>query len=177
MQFLIQLFCKLGQCSSTFFVKVHPKNLATSSCTVCLKFEMRQKATSKLTCKKTIAPQSALRITQDRAHNKFKKLSAMTFLLLHTNIPNRGMISFLIAPSSMDRCVWLNFFCEIWSHTRKKKHFRINTSQVNWPQTNGFVTVISSQSEDLGKMALGIAKYFYDRLSLPIVILWFMVSL
>ena len=32
-----------------------------------------QNVTQKLTCKKTIALQSALRITQDRAHNKFKK--------------------------------------------------------------------------------------------------------
>ena len=31
-----------------------------------------------------------------------------------------------------------------------------------------FVTVIWSQSERLGKMALGIVKYFYDRPSQPI---------
>ena len=31
---------------------------------------------------KTIALQSALKTTQDRAHNKFKKLSLITFLLL-----------------------------------------------------------------------------------------------
>ena len=37
----------------------------------------------KLTCKKAIAQQSALRIAQHRAHHKFKKLSLMTFLLLH----------------------------------------------------------------------------------------------
>ena len=43
---------------------------------------MKQKATSKLPSKKTIALQSALRIAQDRAHSKFKKLSLMTFLLL-----------------------------------------------------------------------------------------------
>ena len=46
---------------------------------------MRQKATLKLTCKKTITLQSALRISraQDRGHNKFKKLALMTFLVLH----------------------------------------------------------------------------------------------
>ena len=59
------------------------KNLVTSSCTLCLKFEMGQKATLKLPCITTIALQSALRITQDRAQHKFKKLSLMTFLLLH----------------------------------------------------------------------------------------------
>ena len=31
-----------------------------------------------------------------------------------------------------------------------------------------FVAVISSQSEGLGKMALGIVKYIYDRPSQPI---------
>ena len=59
------------------------KNFVTSSCTLCLKFEMRQKVTLKLTCQNTIALQLALRITLDRSHNKFKKLSLMTFLLLH----------------------------------------------------------------------------------------------
>ena len=52
-----------------------------SSRTLCLKFKMRQKATLELTCKKRIARQSALSITQDRAHNKFTKLSLI--LLLH----------------------------------------------------------------------------------------------
>ena len=74
-------FHTLVQCFSTFFIMVHPKNLVTSSCTLCLKFEMRQNATSKLTCSKTIAQQSAQKITQYRAYNKFKKLSLMTFLL------------------------------------------------------------------------------------------------
>ena len=40
-----------------------------------------------------------------------------------------------------------------------------------------FVTVTSSQSEGLGKMALSIVKYFYDRPSQPIVVIWFAVSL
>ena len=40
-----------------------------------------------------------------------------------------------------------------------------------------FVTVISSQSEGLGKMALGIVKYADDRSSQPIGIIWFTVSL
>ena len=39
----------------------------TSSYTLCLKFEMRQKATIKLTCTKTIALLSALKITRDVA--------------------------------------------------------------------------------------------------------------
>ena len=40
-----------------------------------------------------------------------------------------------------------------------------------------FVTVISSQSEGLGKMALGIVKYAYDCSSQLIGIIWFAVSL
>ena len=41
-----------------------------------------------------------------------------------------------------------------------------------------FVTVISSQSEGLGKkMALGIVKYFYGCPSEPISVIWFAVSL
>ena len=76
----------------------------------------------------------------------------------------------------------VNFFSESWSHTRKKNHFRINTNKVNWPRQNwprinGFVTVISSQSKGLAKMAQGIVKYFYDRLSQPIGVVWFAVSL
>ena len=39
-----------------------------------------------------------------------------------------------------------------------------------------FVAVISSQSEGLSKMALGIEKYFYDRPSQPIGVIWFAVS-
>ena len=53
---------------------------------------------------------------------------------------------------------------------------RDSTSQVNRPRTNGFVTVISSQREGLGKMALGIVKYFYDCSSQPIGFIWFAVS-
>ena len=56
-----------------------------------------------------------------------------------------------------------------------------NWPQTNWPRKNGlvtdFVTVILSQSEGLGKMALGIVKYAYDRSSQPIGIIWFAVSL
>ena len=40
-----------------------------------------------------------------------------------------------------------------------------------------FVTVISSQSEGLGKMAPETVKYFYERLSQPIGVIWFAVSL
>ena len=40
-----------------------------------------------------------------------------------------------------------------------------------------FVTVILSQSEGLGKMALGIVKYAYDRFSQLISVIWFAVSL
>ena len=40
-----------------------------------------------------------------------------------------------------------------------------------------FVIVISSQSKGLGKMALGIVKYFYHRPSQPIGVNWFAVSL
>ena len=40
------------------------------------------KSLIKITCKKTIALQSASRITQDRANNKFQKLSLTTFLVL-----------------------------------------------------------------------------------------------
>ena len=40
-----------------------------------------------------------------------------------------------------------------------------------------FVTVISSQNEGLGKMALGIVKYAYDRSSQLIGVIWFAVSL
>ena len=39
-----------------------------------------------------------------------------------------------------------------------------------------FVAVISSQREGLGKMALGIVKYFYDSSSQPIGVIWFAVS-
>ena len=39
-----------------------------------------------------------------------------------------------------------------------------------------FVTVILSQSEGLGKMALGIVKHAYNRSSQPIGIIWFAVS-
>ena len=39
-----------------------------------------------------------------------------------------------------------------------------------------FVTVISSQSEGLGKMALGIVKYAYDRSSQLIGVFWFTIS-
>ena len=38
------------------------------------------------------------------------------------------------------------------------------------------LTLISSQSEGLGKMALGIVKYCYDRPSQPIGVIWFAVS-
>ena len=41
----------------------------------------------------------------------------------------------------------------------------------------GFVTVIWSQREGLGKMALKIVKYFYDRPSQPIGVIWFAISL
>ena len=40
-----------------------------------------------------------------------------------------------------------------------------------------FVTVISSQSEGLGKMVLRIVKYFYDCTFHPIGVIWFAVSL
>ena len=40
-----------------------------------------------------------------------------------------------------------------------------------------FVTMILSQSEGLGKMALGIAKYAYDRSTQLIGVIWFAVSL
>ena len=55
---------------------VHPKK----SCgelmhPMCLKLKQRQKDTLKLTRKETtVLLQTALRITQDRAHNKLKKL-------------------------------------------------------------------------------------------------------
>ena len=39
-----------------------------------------------------------------------------------------------------------------------------------------FFTVILSQSEGLGKMALGIAKYAHDRSSQLISVIWFAVS-
>ena len=39
-----------------------------------------------------------------------------------------------------------------------------------------FVTVILSISEGLGKMALGIVKYAYDRSSQLIGVIWFVVS-
>ena len=39
-----------------------------------------------------------------------------------------------------------------------------------------FVTVISSQSEGLGKMAMGIVKYAYDRSSQLIGVIWFAIS-
>ena len=40
-----------------------------------------------------------------------------------------------------------------------------------------FVLLVSSQSEGLGKMALGIITYFSDRLSQPIGVSWFAISL
>ena len=40
-----------------------------------------------------------------------------------------------------------------------------------------YFSLISLQSEGLGKMALGIVKYFYDRPSQPIGVIWFVVSL
>ena len=102
---------------------VHPKNLVTSSCSLCLKFEIRQKATLKWTCKKTIALQCALRITQDRAHNKFKKLSLMTFLLLHiTNQLSkpRNDILFNCYPHQwIDVCDWISFARFDLTQTRK----------------------------------------------------------
>ena len=149
----------LDQCSSTFFVVVHPKTPYNELMHPMLKNWNEAKSCIKITIKTTIALQSALRIAQDRAHNKFKKLSLMTFFLLHysllqtialqsapriaqdrahnklslmtffcfilsTNIPNLGIISFLIAlliDGSMYWLVWLNFFCEIWSHTPPPK--------------------------------------------------------
>ena len=39
-----------------------------------------------------------------------------------------------------------------------------------------FVTVILSQGEGLGKMALGVVKYAYDRSSPLIGVIWFAVS-
>ena len=65
-----------------------------------------------------------------------------------------------------------------------------NASQVNWPRqtdrkntvchgdlVTDFVTVILSQSEGLGKMALGIVKQAYNGSSQPIGVIWFTVSL
>ena len=40
-----------------------------------------------------------------------------------------------------------------------------------------FATVISSQSEGLGKMALGVVQDTYDRSSQLIGVIWFAVSL
>ena len=37
--------------------------------------------------------------------------------------------------------------------------------------------MVSSQSEGLGKTVLGKGKYFYDRPSQPIGVLWFAASL
>ena len=51
-----------------------------------------------------------------------------------------------------------------------------NRQRTNGPGTNGFVTVILSQSEGLDITALGIMKYFYDRPSQPISVIWFAVS-
>ena len=60
---------------------------------------MRQTNTLKLTFKKTIALQSALRIAQDRAHNKFKKLSLINFLVFIINEHSKPRNDiFLIAP-------------------------------------------------------------------------------
>ena len=52
----------------------------------------------------------------------------------------------------------------------------------NWPRTNlphnsDFVAVILSQREGLGKMAVGIVKYFYDCFSPSIGVIWLAISL
>ena len=44
------------------------------------------------------------------------------------------------------------------------------------PTANQQLPVISSQSEGVGKIVLGIVKYFYDRPSQPIAISFFAVS-
>ena len=96
------------------------KNLVTSSCTLCL----RQKATLKVTCKKTIALQSALRITQGRAHNKFKKLSLMTFSLLHIiNQHSKPRNDILISIASLingSMCVIEFVLRDLISHKQEK---------------------------------------------------------
>ena len=83
-----------------------------------------QKATLKITCKKTIALQSALRITQDRANNKFQKLSLTTFLVLHIinqHFKPRNDILFNIAPLiSGSMCVIEFVLRDLISHKQEK---------------------------------------------------------
>ena len=91
--------------------------------TLYLKFEMRQKATLKLTCKNTNALQSALRITQDRAHNQFKKLSLMTFLLLHIinqHYKPRNDILFIAPLINGSICVSEFLLRDLISHKQEK---------------------------------------------------------
>ena len=79
---------------------VHPKKSCVELMHPMPKIWNEAKRYIKSNMRKATALQSALRITQGRAHNKFKKLSLMFFCscILSSNISNWRLISFLIAP-------------------------------------------------------------------------------
>ena len=69
-------------------------------------------------------------------------------------------------------------FCGGRGQARSTDRYKLTASQqFRHDLIPDFVTVISSQSEGLGKMALGIVRYDYDHFSQLIGVIWFDVSL
>ena len=72
-----------------------------------------------------------------------------------------------------------SYYLSVQMRARSTDHDKLTASQrfCHDDLITDFVTVVSSQSEGLGKMALGIVKYAYDRSSQLIGVIWFAVSL
>ena len=116
-------YSTLDQCSSTLLDMVHPKKSCDELMHSMPKIWYEAKHNIKSNLRKTISLQSALRITQGRAHNKFKKLSLMFFCccILSSNIPNWRLKSFLIAPLINESMGVIEFLLrDLTSHKQEK---------------------------------------------------------
>ena len=65
----------------------------------------------------------------------------------------------------------------MWAKSTDRNKLTVNQWFCHSNLVTDFATLISSQSEGLGKTALGIVKYAYDCSSQLIDLIWFAISL
>ena len=120
----------LEQCPLTFFVMVHPKKSCCELKHPLLKIWNEAKSHTNINMQKDNCTTTCTKNNTGQSTQQIQEIICNGFFAVvyyQPTFQTEEWSPFQLLPSSMNRCVQLNFFSEIWSHTNKKKHFRIST--------------------------------------------------
>ena len=122
----------------------------------------------------SVAVTSAWYNMQCRWYNYSRQISLLMHLIISIfYYPYLFLLAFCSFLSVTSSCSKISSH---WSVTIEPSQLTVNQQLPLISSLSDFIAVILSQSEGLGKMALGMVNCFYDRLSQPIDVIWFAVS-